>query len=263
MTSSVQPDKKLLEEMLASACHFGHKVSKWNPKMKQYIFTRRDGIHIFDLTKTSECLLKALNFLTEAAAAGKTILLVSTKLQATKIVTEAAKQTGCPYVTRKWMPGLLTNFETLKKRIKYFKDLKAGRDSGDWEKYTKKERLEMSRTLQKLEEAFSGVEGLSGFPDVVVVFDCIRDKLALREAKRLKITTVGVCDTNADPDLLTIPIPGNDDAVKSLKFFIGKITQAISDGKRLFEGRTPAKLKENGPNPDVKERASQPETPVV
>lgn len=263
MTSSVQPDKKLLEEMLAAACHFGHKVSKWNPKMKQYIYTRRDGIHIFDLTKTSHCLTNALNFLTETAAAGKTILLVSTKLQATKLVTEAAQKTGSSYVTRKWMPGLLTNFETIKKRIKYFKDLKAGRDAGDWEKYTKKERLELSRTLQKLEEAFSGVESLNSFPNIVVVFDSIRDKLALREAKRLKITTVGVCDTNADPDLLTYPIPGNDDAVKSLKFFIDRVTEAILDGKRLFEGRTPAKLKENGSPSDIKERASQPETPVV
>lgn len=256
MTSSTKPDSKLLEEMLAAACHFGHKSSKWNPKMKRYIFTARDGIHIFDLEKTCECLEAALHFITETAAAGKTILLVSTKLQATKMVTEAAKKAGCPFVTRKWMPGLLTNFETIKKRIKYFKDLKAGRDSGDWEKYTKKERLELGRIIQKLEEAFSGVEHLANFPDVLVVFDSIRDKLALREAKRLKIATVGVCDSNADPDLLTYPIPGNDDAVKSLRFFVEKVTDAILDGKKLFEGRAPVKLKE-------KEKTSQPEIPVV
>lgn len=263
MTSPIIADKAMLEEMLSAACHFGHKVSKWNPKMKPYIFTRRDGIHIFDLTKTSECLEVALNFLRESAAAGKTILLVSTKLQATKIVTEAAKKILCPFVTRKWMPGLLTNFETIRKRIKYFKDLKTGRDVGDWEKYTKKERLELGRILEKLEEAFSGVEHMNNPPDVLVVFDSIRDKLALREAKRLKITTIGVCDSNADPDLLTYPIPGNDDAVKSLKFFVEKITAAIAEGKHLFEGRTAAKLKENVPPKEVIERASQPETPVV
>ena len=222
----------MLEEMLVAACHFGHKVSKWNPKMHSYIFTKRDGIHIFDLTKTYEALVKALEFLKEASAAGKTILLVSTKLQAAKMLAEYAEKCGCPNVTRKWMPGLLTNFETIRKRIKYFKDLKEQKASGEWEKYTKKERLELDRTMQKLDGAFSGVEGMSRLPDVVVVVDSVRDILALKEARRLKITTVGICDSNADPDLLTYPIPGNDDAVKALRFFIEKIAGAIEEGKK-------------------------------
>lgn len=226
-------DKKLLEDMLEAACHFGHKVSRWNPKMKQYIYTKRDGIHIFDLSKTATCLAKTMDFLTETAANNKIILLVSTKLQATKIVAEAAQKTGCPFVTRKWMPGLLTNFNTIQKRVKYFKDLKNGKVTGEWEKYTKKERVEMDRTLGKLEGAFSGVENMSHLPSVVVVFDSIRDVLALKEARRLNISTVGVCDSNADPDLLTFPIPGNDDAVKSLKFFVEKITEAIMKGKKM------------------------------
>lgn len=222
--------------MLAAACHFGHRVSKWNPKMRSYIYTKREGIHIFDLTKTYEALMRALDFLRESAASGKTILLVSTKLQATKLVAEAAKRCSCPCVTRKWMPGLLTNFETIRKRVKYFKDLKEQKDSGEWQKYTKKEALDLSRILDKLEEAFSGVENMNHTPDVVVVFDSIRDVLALREARRLKITTVGICDSNADPDLLTYPIPGNDDAIKSLRFFVDKVTDAIEEGKKQLTG---------------------------
>lgn len=229
-TSTV--NRKLLEEMLASACHFGHKVSKWNPKMRSYIYSKREGIHVFDLTKTYECLTKALDFLQQSAGEGKTILLVSTKLQATRLVEEAAKKCGSPYVTHKWMPGLLTNFETIRKRIKYFRDLKDAKAIGGWEKYTKKERLELSRALEKLEDAFSGVETMLRLPDVVVVLDAVRDTLALREAKRLKIPTIAVCDSNSDPDLVTYPIPGNDDAVKALKFFMGQITGAIEAGKK-------------------------------
>lgn len=225
-------NRKEIEEMLASACHFGHKVSKWNPKMRPYLYSQREGIHIFDLTKTYDCLNRALDFLRETAASGKMILLMSTKLQVTKLLAEAAKKCECPYVTRKWMPGLLTNFDTIKKRIKYFKELKEQSATGGWDKYTKKERLTLQRTLEKLEDAFSGVENMNKLPDVVVVFDCVRDELALREAKKLRIATVGVCDSNADPDLLAYPIPGNDDAVKSLKYFVDKVASAIEEGKK-------------------------------
>lgn len=240
-------NKKELEEMMACACHFGHKVSKWNPKMRDYIYTQRDNIHIFDLVKSFECMQKALDFLRQAASSGKTILLMSTKLQLAKFLAEAAIKCDCSYVTRKWMPGLLTNYETIRKRIKYFKDLKEKKASGDWEKYTKKERLTMQRTLDKLEGAFSGVETMAKLPDVVVVFDCVRDILALKEANRLGITTVGVCDSNADPDLLTYPIPGNDDAVKSLKYFLNKIVTAIEEGKKSYRSapQTPQKKENN------------------
>lgn len=233
-TASKQ-NKKLLEEMMASACHFGHKVSKWNPKMHQYLYTKRDGIHIFDLTKTADALSCACDFLKQAAADGKIILLVSTKMQSAHFLTEAAKRCGCPYVTRKWMPGLLTNYETIRKRIKYFKELREQRDTGEWEKYTKKERLDLSRILEKLEDAFGGVENMSRLPDVLVAFDCVRDALALRETKTMKITSIGLCDSNADPDLVTYVIPGNDDAIKSLKFFIEKISAAIEEGKSSYK----------------------------
>lgn len=240
--SSQTVERAVLEEMLASACHFGHKVSKWNPKMKRYIYTKREGIHIFDLTKTYERLTEAMSFLQDAAATGKEILFVSTKLQVTRLVMEAAKRCNAPYVTRKWIPGLLTNFETVRRRIKYFRDLKQGREAGDWDKYTKKERLVLTRTLEKLENAFGGVEQLMKLPDVVIVFDAVRDTLSLKEARRLKIPTVGICDSNADPDLLTYPIPGNDDAIKSLKFFVEKLSHAVAEGKKLVNDRATGKV---------------------
>mgnify|MGYP001603496230 CR=1 FL=1 len=227
-------DKKVLKEMLEAACHFGHKASKWNPKMAKYLYTKQDDVYIFDLTETYNCLMKALDFLKKLSEEGKIILLVSTKLQATRFVVEAAQKCGCPFVTRKWMPGLLTNFDTIKKRIKYFKDLKEQKASGQLEeKYTKKERLDLSRTLVKLENAFSGVENMSRLPDCVVVFDAVRDKLALKEARGLDIPTVGICDSNADPDFVTYPIPGNDDAVKALKYFIDNVASAIESGKKV------------------------------
>lgn len=250
-------DKKMLEELLQAACHFGHRVSKWNPKMSAYIYTKRDGVHIFDLTKTADALNKAMSFLTETAAAGKEILLVSTKLHATKLVQEAAIRCGCPYVTQKWMPGLLTNFDTIRKRIKYFRDLKDQKAKGEWDKYTKKERLELSRILEKLEDAFSGVENMLHMPEVVVVLDSIRDVLALREARKLKLATVGICDSNADPDLLTYPIPGNDDAIKSLRYFVSKLSSAIEEGKKQVVRAAQA------PRERVKSAISQPATPVI
>lgn len=261
MSTSAQPNTKILEEMLNAACHFGHRVSKWNPKMHRYLYTKREGIHIFDLTKTYECLTRALDFLRENASQGKIILLVSTKLHAARLMNESAKKSGCPFVSRKWIPGLLTNFDTLRKRINYFKELKEQKATGGWEKYTKKERLELQRELDKLEDAFSGVEHMNKLPDTVVVLDAVHDALALREAKRLKIATVAICDSNADPDLVTYPIPGNDDAIKALHYFMEKITGAIEEGKKNPVVKTPIQ------NKPVEEASvsgvSQSATPVI
>lgn len=251
----MQTSKNMLEEMLEAACHFGHKVSRWNPKMHKYIYTKREGVHIFDLTKTKVALEKACDFLRETVASGKEVLLVSTKLHATRLMRECAEKCECPYVTQKWMPGLLTNFDTIRKRIKYFRDLKDQKEKGEWEdKYTKKERLDLSRTLEKLEDAFSGVQNMMKLPEAIFVLDSVRDVLALKEAKRLGIATIGICDTNADPDLLTYPIPGNDDAIRSLRYFMGKVTDALLEGKRKSATSAPGVQKS---------RPVQINTPVV
>lgn len=234
-------EKEVITEMIKSACHFGHSSTKWNPKMRRYLHAKMEGIHIFDLTKSLRALDAAAQFLEESAAEGKQVLLVSTKLQAERLIRDAAEKTHFPYIVKKWIPGFLTNFDTIKRRIKFFNDLKNERESGDWErKYKKKERLMLARQLLKLEAAFSGVAEVSKLPDVILILNGVCDELALREAKKLGIPTVSVCDSNADPDLVTYPIPGNDDAVKSLAFFMERLTAGLVKG--LDRAKNPVKV---------------------
>jgi small subunit ribosomal protein S2 len=220
-----------LKEMLSAAVHFGHQTHKWNPKMKPYLYGVRDGIHIFNLQKTFDYLQKALAFLQKTVSEGKTILFVSTKQQATAIVESTAKKCGMPYVTHKWIGGLLTNFSTIKKRMKYFLDLVEEKESGGFDKYTKKEVSKLNKELEKLENVFGGLKNMKRIPDVLFVVDCVRDNIAIKEARKLKIPIVGIADSNANPDEIDYIIPGNDDAVKSLKYFLTKVEDAILNAK--------------------------------
>ncbi len=220
-----------VQEMLEAACHFGHKTQKWNPKMKRYLFGERNGIHIFDLQKTQEHLQKALEYLGNAAATGKVILFVSTKAQAAHLITDAANATKMPYVVHKWMGGLLTNFSTMKQRIRYFKTLREGEKAGDFEKYTKKEASELRKKIEKLNAALGGVADLDRLPDVIFLADVVRDRIVVREANKMKIPVVGIADSNADPDGIYRLIPANDDAVKSLTYLIHRVKDAILKGK--------------------------------
>lgn len=225
-------DKTLLQQMFDAACHFGHRTSKWNPKMQRYIYGQKENVHIIDLTKTYEKLMEALDFLKDQVSKGKTVLLVCTKLQAKRAIEKAGKETGMPYVNQRWIPGLLTNYSTIRQRIRYLKDLKEKEATGEFEKYTKKEAGDFRKTIVKLEAALGGVQDMLKIPDIVFVCDGVRDKNALKEASRLKIPCVGVVDTNADPDFFLYPIPGNDDAIKSLEFFITKVAEAVLEGKK-------------------------------
>ncbi len=220
-----------LQELMDSAVHFGHKTQKWNPKMKGYLYGARNGVHIFDLAKTKAALEKALEFLTKTAESGKTILFVSTKAQAAHLIIETAEATKMPYVVHKWMGGLLTNFGTIKVRIRYFKTLREQEKTGGFEKYTKKEASKLRKDIVKLESALGGVRDLDKLPDVVFVADVVRDRIVVNEAVKLGLTVVGITDSNADPDGVTYPIPGNDDAIKSLTYLIGKVKAAILAGK--------------------------------
>ena len=222
----------LLKELLENAVHFGHRTQKWNPSMRPFLYGDREGIHIFDLEKTAIQLQKACEFLKKSASQGKTILFVSTKPQATKILTEAAQNSKVPFVVRRWIPGLLTNFSTIRRRIRYLKNLQEQEKNDEFEKYTKKEAHNLRRTIDKLELSLGGVKELSNPPDIVFVVDIIRDNIAVKEAKRLKIPVVGIVDSNADPNSIEHPIPGNDDAIKSIQFLITKISQAVLDGKQ-------------------------------
>lgn len=220
-----------LKEMLAAAVHFGHQTHKWNPKMKRYLYGVREGIHVFDLQKTFGALQNALTFLQKSVAEGKTILFVSTKQQAAVLVEEVAKKCDMPYVTHKWIGGLLTNYSTVKKRIKHFSTLLEQEEAGDFEKYTKKEASKMKKESDKLQIAFGGLRDMKKVPGVVFVIDCVRDNIAVKEARKLKIPVIAITDSNADPDEVDYPIPGNDDAVKSLKYFLGKVEDAILNAK--------------------------------
>lgn len=220
-----------LKEMLAAAVHFGHQTHKWNPKMKRYLYGVKDGIHVFDLQKTFDMQQKALSFLQKTIEEGKTVLFVSTKQQAASLVEGVAKKCNMPYVTYKWIGGLLTNFATVKKRIKYYLDLEDKEANGEFEKYTKKEASKMKKDLEKLEIAFGGLKDMKKKPHALFVIDCVRDNIAVKEANKLNIPVVAIADSNADPDEIDYLIPGNDDAVKSLKYFLSKVEDAILNVK--------------------------------
>jgi small subunit ribosomal protein S2 len=220
-----------LKEMAKNAVHFGHPTHKWNPKMKPYLYGSRYGIHIFDLQKTAEYMIKALDFLTDSVHGNKNILFVGTKQQCRRILQEIKDDTGMPIVTDKWIPGLLTNFKTIKKRIDYFKGLKDQDRKGDLSKYTKKEQLKLRKKIQKLSLSLTGVENMEDLPDVLFAADIVRDKIAVKEARRLRIPVVGIVDSNADPDMADYIIPANDDAIKSLTYILNLVKEAVSDRK--------------------------------
>lgn len=220
-----------LKEMLSAAVHFGHQAHKWNPKMKKYLYGVREGVHVFDLQKTFDSLQGALAFLQRTVEEGKTILFVSTKQQAASIVETVAKKCNMPYVTHKWIGGLLTNFSTVKKRMKHFVNLLEQQEGGQFDKYTKKEISNMKKEIEKLETVFGGLKNMTHLPDVLFLVDCVRDNIAIKEAIKLKIPIVAITDSNANPDEIDYCIPGNDDAIRSVKYFLVKVEDAILNAK--------------------------------
>lgn len=224
--------KKVMLDMLANAVHFGHRTSKWNPKVAPYLFGKRNGVHVFDLNQTYQALMEAKEFLKTVGQNGRTILFVSTKPQGTDLIKQVAERCKMPYVTSKWIPGLLTNFKTIRSRVKYMLDLKAERENGGFDKYTKKEVVGFNKQIEKLEDALGGVAHLERLPDAVFVLDCHRDVIAVQEARKMKVTVVGVVDSNADPDGIQYVIPGNDDAIKSISYLINELADALHEGQK-------------------------------
>lgn len=217
------------KELLDSAVHFGHRKEKWNPKMAPFLYGVRRGIHIFDLTKTTKSLRKVCEHMKKLQMEGKTILFVSTKQQSIPMVESIARKLSQPMVTKKWIPGLLTNWSTIKRRLKYYLDLQRSFQTGEVEKYTKKEQTSLRKKLAKLDIALAGVSKMTGLPDAVFIVDAILDRVAVLEAAKLKIPLFGICDSNADPDLFTAFIPANDDAVKSLSIILSTIENELLD----------------------------------
>lgn len=215
------------EEMLKQGVHFGHRVSRWNAKMKPYIFTVRNNVHILDLEKAREEFKKALEYLQEVKEKKGVILFVGTKVAASEIVRESAEKCGLPYVNERWIGGTLTNFKVISKRLEHFRDLEGKKEKGELKKYTKKEQHEFNLELQKLERQFGGLKKVAKLPDALLVIDTHKEKLPVKEARMKNIPVVGLCDTNADPTLVDYPIPGNDDAISSLKLILETIVKAL------------------------------------
>ena len=221
-----------IKALLEAGVHFGHKTSRWHPKMAPYIHSKRQDAHVIDLAKTVEALDKALPVITKVAASGKSVLFVGTKKQAKDIVKAAAEKAGQPYVTERWVGGMLTNVATTSAQIKKLKDLEKRMTNGDLEKrYNKLEVQRFQEEIDALNLKYSGIKDLNGKPGVVVVLDTLVDANAVREAKNLGVPVVGVVDTNANPDFVDYPIPGNDDAIKGLQLMLDYFVAAAGEGK--------------------------------
>ncbi|MBI2411260.1 MAG: 30S ribosomal protein S2 [Candidatus Kerfeldbacteria bacterium] len=219
-------------EMLKAGVHFGHRSSKWHPNMGPYIFTTKKNVHIINLEATEQKLKETLQVVQDLAANGKTILFVGTKNQASAVIEKYAKECGMPYITNRWLGGMLTNFKHVSTVARKLTKLKADRESGDLKKYTKKEQLEFDREIERLDSIVGGVENLMKLPDVVFIVDLQEEKTALREAKQLNLPIIAICDSNVDPKQVDYPIPGNDDAVKSIELLVKALAGAVLDGKQ-------------------------------
>lgn len=229
-----------IKKLLEAGAHFGHQSSRWHPRMAPYIHSKREGSHIIDLTKTVEALDEALVFLQETAAAGKQILLVSTKRQAKDKIKEVAEATGMPYVTERWLGGMLTNQNTIGARIKHLKDLEGRMASGELaNRYNKLEVQRFQEEIKAMNFLYGGIKDMVAKPGALFVVDIVHDHIAVKEANKLKIPVVALVDTNADPSLVRYPIPSNDDATKTINLMLDYVRQAIEAGKKK-NVKTPA-----------------------
>ncbi|MBN1501422.1 MAG: 30S ribosomal protein S2 [Spirochaetes bacterium] len=220
-----------MKALLESGVHFGHQTRRWNPKMDQFIFTARNGIHIIDLQKTMQRLKLAYNAMREVAANDGKILFVGTKKQAQGAVKEYAEKCGMYYVSERWLGGFLTNFKTVSASVRRLKDLRKMAETDNWDAETKKERLELARELAKKEKIFSGIAEMKKLPDAIFVIDPKRETIAINEAKTLNIPIFAVVDTNCNPEEIDFPIPGNDDAIRAIALFLEVMAKAVEDGQ--------------------------------
>ncbi len=235
-----------MREMLEAGVHFGHQVRKWNPKMKPYIYGKKNGIYIINLQTSIELFKQALTFISEVVASGEEALIVGTKKQAQSIITEISEETGMHYVNKRWLGGLLTNFPMIKKSIDKLIDLDEMKKDGRWEVKSKKEQSKLEKIYKKLYKNLWGMRNIKKLPGVVIVIDSTFEEIAVFEAKKLDIPIVGIVDTNADPEDINFPVPGNDDAIRSIKLFTSKFGEAVMLGmdRRISDALNQEKIDE-------------------
>lgn len=224
-----------MRQLLEAGIHFGHQTRRWNPKMARYIFGQRNGIYIIDLQKTLKQINKAYQFVRDSVAQGGSVLFVGTKKQAQEPIQREAQRCGMYYMTNRWLGGTLTNFETIRTSIRNLTRLEELETSGQLDKYSKKEAARLRREMTKLRKNLNGIKNMDSLPTVMFVIDAKKEAIAVREAERLGITCIGVVDTNADPDAVPIPIPGNDDAIRAVGLFCSVIADAVIEGRAQFE----------------------------
>lgn len=224
-----------MKEMLDAGVHFGHQTQRWNPKMKPYVYTARGGIHIIDLQKTVVRANRAAEFVKDVAANGGRLIFVGTKKQAIEPITEAAQRCGQYYVTKRWLGGMLTNFETIKSSIDRLRRIDQMREKGEFNYMTKKERAGLEKEYLKLNEYLNGIREMKEMPSAMFVVDLPKEHIAVAEAKRLGIPVVAIADTNSDPELIDYPIPGNDDAIRSIKLFANLVAESYIEGSKLWD----------------------------
>ncbi|MFH1577902.1 MAG: 30S ribosomal protein S2 [Candidatus Omnitrophota bacterium] len=225
---------ELIKQLLEAGVHFGHRTSRWNPKMAKYIFGKRCKIYIIDLEKTEECLNKARDFLLDLISRGQSVIFVGTKKQVQDIIKEEAQRCAMHYVNIRWLGGLLTNFATIRKSIRRLKEIEKMRDDGEFQMLAKKEVAYLEKEEAKLRKNFSGIVQMENLPAAVVIVDTNKESTALKEARRLGISVVAIVDSNSNPDLVDYPIPGNDDAIKSVRLVISLLADAVIEGRKRF-----------------------------
>jgi small subunit ribosomal protein S2 len=252
----MENNTSLQQQLLEAGVHFGHLKKKWNPKMLPYIFAEKKGIHIIDLNKTVECLQETAAAMKQIARSGKKILFVGTKKQAKDIVMESAKKVNMPFVTERWLGGMLTNFNTVRKSVKKMQSIEKMLGDGSFDSVTKKERLTLSRDRDKMEKVLGGIAQLGRVPAALFLVDIGHEHIALAEAKRLGISTFGVVDTNCDPNKVDFAIPGNDDATKSIAIIVNYLTAAIAEGLAERQAAKDEDVEENVGD-DAEKRAAR------
>ena len=225
------PDTATIKQLLEAGAHFGHQTGRWNPRMKKYIFTKRNGIHIIDLEQTASTLDKACNFVREVAAQGGKILFVGTKKQAQESIEQEAQRCAMYYVNQRWLGGTLTNFATIQARIDHLVRLEDQKTRGEFERLPKKEALKLEEKILRLNRQMGGFKEMTSLPDALFIIDPVKEAIALAEAKRVGIPVVAIADTNCNPDEIDYPIPANDDAIRAVKLMCSKIADAVLEGK--------------------------------
>jgi small subunit ribosomal protein S2 len=242
-----------MKQLLESGVHFGHQTRRWNPKMKPYIFAERNGIYIVDLQKTVKGLERAYDFLREVSKGGGSVLFVGTKRQAQETIAEEAQRCGQFYINQRWLGGLLTNFQTIARRVRYMIRLQEMEESGEFERYPKKEVIKLRKERAKLEKYLSGIRDMKDTPDALYVVDPRREEIAVKEAHKLGIPVVAIVDTNCDPELINFPIPGNDDAIRAIKLITSLMADAIIEGRQGIDGTLTVKEAETEEEPETEE----------